>query len=211
MQKPNFSESIDTILKQDSRYDRDSYYFVREGLDFTLKMLKKNAQSQPTQRHVSGQELLEGLRRYVIEQFGPMAKTVLAYWGIHRCDDFGEVVFNMVEKGILGKTEQDSREDFKGGYDFDEAFVQTLSTARAAPCQPPPRCCQRARGRLLPRREDPQLGFGKIEQRLQLAGSVHLRLPVGAHRSITALNAGVYRHVQRTNEPTSRRPQNRPR
>jgi uncharacterized repeat protein (TIGR04138 family) len=124
MQKLNFSESIDTILKQDSRYDRDSYYFVREGLDYTLKMLKKNAQSQPAQRHVSGQELLEGLRRYVIDQFGPMAKTVLAYWGIHRCDDFGEVVFNMVEKGILGKTEQDSREDFKGGYDFDEAFVK---------------------------------------------------------------------------------------
>jgi len=124
MQKPNFSESIDEILKADSRYDRDSYYFVREGLDFTLKMLKKNSQSQPAQRHVSGQELLEGLRRYVIEQFGPMAKTVLAYWGIHRCDDFGEVVFNMVEKGILGKTEQDSRADFKGGYDFDEAFVK---------------------------------------------------------------------------------------
>ena len=124
MQKPNFSESIVVILEKDTRYDRDSYYFVREGLDFTLKMLKKQAHSLPAQRHISGQELLEGLRRYAIDQFGPMAKTVLSYWGIHKCADFGEIVFNMVEKGILGKTEQDSLEDFRAGYDFDEVFVK---------------------------------------------------------------------------------------
>jgi uncharacterized repeat protein (TIGR04138 family) len=123
MQKPGFSESVDKILSKDGRYDRASYYFVREGLDYTLKMLKKNGDRQ-TPRHVSGQELLEGLRRYALDQFGPMAKTVLAYWGIRRCGDFGEIVFNMVEKGILGKTDQDSRDDFKGGYDFDEVFVK---------------------------------------------------------------------------------------
>jgi uncharacterized repeat protein (TIGR04138 family) len=123
MQKPGFSESVDEILSKDGRYDRDSYYFVREGLDFTLKMLKKSG-DRHTPRHVSGQELLEGLRRFALDQFGPMAKTVLAHWGIHQCDDFGEIVFNMVEKGILGKTDQDSREDFKGGYDFDEVFVK---------------------------------------------------------------------------------------
>ena len=134
MEKPNFSESIVAILGKDKRYDRDSYYFVREGLDFTLKMLKKQAHSLPAQRHVSGPELLEGLRRYAIHQFGPMAKTVLTYWGIHKCDDFGEIVFSMVEKGILGKTDQDSREDFRGGYDFDEVFVkpyQPLVRAKA--------------------------------------------------------------------------------
>ena len=123
MQKPGFSESVDEILSKDGRYDRDAYYFVREGLDYTLKMLKKHGDRQ-IPRHVSGQELLEGLRRYTLHQFGPMAKMVLAHWGIHQCDDFGEIVFNMVEKGILGKTEQDSREDFKGGYDFDEVFVK---------------------------------------------------------------------------------------
>jgi len=123
MQKPGFFESVDEILSKDGRYDRDAYYFVREGLDYTLKMLKKNGERQ-TPRHVSGQELLEGLRRYALHQFGPMAKTVLAYWGVRQCDDFGEIVFNMVEKGILGKTEQDSREDFKSGYDFDEVFVK---------------------------------------------------------------------------------------
>jgi uncharacterized repeat protein (TIGR04138 family) len=122
MQKLNFAETIDEILKQDNRYERDAYYFVREGLDFTLKMLKRGAPSGS--RHVSGQELLEGLRRYALDQFGPMAKTVLGHWGVTRCEDFGAIVFSMVNKGILGKTEQDSPEDFKAGYDFDEAFVR---------------------------------------------------------------------------------------
>jgi len=122
MQKLNFTEAIDEIVRTDGRYDREAYYFVREGLDFTIKMLKKD--SRGAGRHVSGQELLDGLRRYALDQFGPMAKTVFAYWGINQCEDFGDIVFRMVDKGILGKTEQDTRDDFKGGYDFDEAFVK---------------------------------------------------------------------------------------
>jgi len=129
MQKMNITESIEEIVRADGRYDRDAYYFVRDGLDFTIKMLKKD--SRGTGRHVSGQELLEGLRRFALDQFGPMAKTVLTYWGVSRCEDFGEIVFHMVDKGILGKTEQDTPEDFKGGYDFDEVFVK--------PYQPPTR------------------------------------------------------------------------
>jgi uncharacterized repeat protein (TIGR04138 family) len=122
MEKLNFSDALDQILQEDKRYDRDAYQFVREGLDFTLKMLKKTAHG--SNRHVSGPELLEGLRRYALDQFGPMAKTVLDYWGVRECSDFGELVFNMVEKGILGKSEQDQRGDFKAGYDFEEAFVK---------------------------------------------------------------------------------------
>lgn len=129
MQKPNFGESVSEIITRDSRYDRDSYYFVREGLDFTLKMLKKQRHAAAVQRHVSGQELLEGLRRYALDQFGPMAKTVLHYWGVHRCEDFGAIVFNMVDKGILGKTDQDSLADFAGGFDFEEAFVRPFQPA----------------------------------------------------------------------------------
>ena len=128
MQKLNFAEAVDEIARVDGRYDRDAYYFVREGLDFTIKMLKK-ANSHGAGRHVSGQELLDGLRRYALEEFGPMAKTVFAYWGVKQCEDFGEIVFRMVDKGILGKTEEDTLEDFKSGYDFDEAFVK--------PYQPP--------------------------------------------------------------------------
>ena len=130
MRKQNFAEAVDELVKQDPQYDRDAYYFVRESLDFTIKMLKKNGQTGS--RHVSGQELLDGLRRFALEQFGPMAKTVLTYWGVKRCEDFGEIVFRMVDKGVLGKTEQDSREDFKGGYDFDEAFVKPFLPAERA-------------------------------------------------------------------------------
>jgi uncharacterized repeat protein (TIGR04138 family) len=140
MQKLNFAEAVDEIVRVNGQYDRDAYYFVREGLDFTIKMLKKDSHGKP--RHVSGQELLDGLRRYALDQFGPMAKTVFAHWNVKQCEDFGEIVFRMVDKGILGKTEQDTREDFRGGYDFDEAFVK--------PYLPSPR----TRGRRLGKTED---------------------------------------------------------
>ena len=73
-------------------------------------------------RHVTGQELLDGIRAYALEQFGPMVPTVFEEWGLQNCADFGEIVFNMVEIGLLAKTEKDSREDFKSGYDFEDAF-----------------------------------------------------------------------------------------
>jgi uncharacterized repeat protein (TIGR04138 family) len=128
MDKLNFTEVVEEIVRADGRFDPQTYYFVREGLDYTLKMLKHETQRGP--RHVTGQELLNGLRQHALEQFGPMAKTVLEHWGVRRCEDFGEIVFRMVNKGVLGKTEQDRPEDFTGGFDFDEAFVK--------PFQPPP-------------------------------------------------------------------------
>jgi uncharacterized repeat protein (TIGR04138 family) len=138
MHKQNFAETVDDILKHDARYDRDAYGFVREGLDFTLKLLKKSAHTTPAHRHVSGQELLEGLRQYALDQFGPMAKTVLEYWGIKRCEDFGEIVFNMVDRGILGKTDEDSRNDFRGGFDFNDAFVRPFQPRRQPLRHPSP-------------------------------------------------------------------------
>ena len=80
----------------------------------------KTSRNRPA--HVSGQQLLEGIRAHALEQFGPLTLMVLEEWGVRRCEDFGELVFNMVENSLLGKTENDSRDDFKGGYDFNEAF-----------------------------------------------------------------------------------------
>jgi uncharacterized repeat protein (TIGR04138 family) len=137
MQQLDFQEAVDEILRVDRRYDTDAYQFVREGLDYTLKLLKK--QGQGSTRHVRGQELLDGLRQFALDQFGPLSKTVLNYWGVHRGEDFGEIVFNLVEVGILGKTDEDSRDDFKGGYDFEAAFVKPFQptvgkiVSRAAP------------------------------------------------------------------------------
>ena len=134
MPKPTFNDVVEEICLRDRRFAKDAYLFLREGLDFTGKQLKKPAHGTPTQRHVNGQELLGGLRQFALEQFGPLAKTVLEHWGIRQCEDFGEIVFNMVEAGLFGKTETDSRDDFKGGYDFADAFVKPfLPPGRAVP------------------------------------------------------------------------------
>ena len=120
MQEVSFEEALDLIQARDPRYSRDAYLFVREALDFTQKRVGKENRGRI--RHVSGQELLDGIREYALDQFGPMATMVLEEWGIKGCADFGEIVFNMVEIGLLAKTEKDSRADFEGGYDFFEAF-----------------------------------------------------------------------------------------
>lgn len=120
MQEVSFEEALDLIRAKDSRYERDCYLFVREALDHTQKTIGRDTRGRI--RHVTGQELLEGIRDYASNQFGPMAMTVFEQWGVHTCQDFGEIVFNMVEIGLLAKTDRDSREDFAGGYDFFDAF-----------------------------------------------------------------------------------------
>lgn len=131
MQNPDFSEIVAQICKEDSRYDRKAYDFVRLGLEQTVKELRKrDAARAERSRHVSGPELLEGLRAYALEQFGPLTKTVLNAWGIQSCRDIGEVVFNLIEYNVFSKTENDRREDFADVYDFDEAFVKPFQPAR---------------------------------------------------------------------------------
>lgn len=120
MQVPNFEETLEKLLQRDSRYQRHAYVFVREALDHTQKTIEKNGKDEV--RHVTGQELLQGIRAYALQQYGPMTLMILNEWGVRTCEDFGEIVFNMVECQLLAKTEKDSREDFKNGYSFDEAF-----------------------------------------------------------------------------------------
>ena len=120
MQAASFEEVLEQILAKDQRYPRNAYLFVREALDHTQKIVGK--QGKGSLRHVTGQELLGGIRELALEQFGPMAMTVLEEWGIHSCQDFGEIVFNLVDHRVLARTEQDSRADFQNGYDFYEAF-----------------------------------------------------------------------------------------
>lgn len=128
MQKLDFANIVATICKEDPRYETKAYFFVREGLDFTLKTLKRQSgKTSPT--HVSGQELLEGLRQYTLKEFGPMSKTVLNEWGIQQCEDFGQIVFHLVHEGVLGKNEDDKVEDFSSIWSFDEAFVQPFLPA----------------------------------------------------------------------------------
>ena len=72
--------------------------------------------------HLTGQQLLEGIRLFALDQYGPMARLVLEYWGVKNCRDFGNIVFNLVEFQVLGKTDEDCPEDFNNGYDFKKAF-----------------------------------------------------------------------------------------
>jgi uncharacterized repeat protein (TIGR04138 family) len=141
MQEVSFEEALAKIRAKDPRYHRDAYLFVREALDHTQKTIGKDPRGRI--RHVTGQELLAGIREFALQQFGPMTKAVLEEWGIRCSLDFGEIVFNMVEVGWLAKTDKDSRADFENGYDFDEAFrkpflPETKHTVQAPEAHPAP-------------------------------------------------------------------------
>jgi uncharacterized repeat protein (TIGR04138 family) len=125
MQKIGFAEALDSIVTSDPRYQREAYVFLRDALDFTTKQQKKVKGT--TVRHVSGPELLEGVRQYALKEFGPMVVTVFDSWGIHATEDVGHMVFNLIGSGIFGKTDEDSIEDFKNIYDFQEAFVKPFA------------------------------------------------------------------------------------
>ncbi len=144
MQKLEFGEALDQILKQDPRYHADAYHFLRDGLDYTLKLRKR---AKEAAGHVSGQQLLEGIRQFALKQFGPMVPTVLGFWGVRCGEDFGQMVFNLIGVGIFGKSDTDSIEDFKGGYTFHNAFVAPFLPVKRAPAGRPTKT--RAAGRVI--------------------------------------------------------------
>ncbi len=106
---------IEETAEKDPRYKADAYPFVLNALNFTVSKLEKP-------RHVTGQELSEGIRLFAIDQFGAMAHAVLENWGITKTDDFGNIVFNLIDVKLLSKTDGDSIDDFKDVYDFNKAF-----------------------------------------------------------------------------------------
>ena len=125
MQEQEFGEIVALICKEDPRFDPKAYDFVRFALEHTVKELrKKEGAREEKARHVSGPELLMGMRAYALEQYGPMAKTVLNAWGVRKCSEFGDIVFNLIDYSVFTKTETDRREDFTDIYGFDEAFVK---------------------------------------------------------------------------------------
>ena len=116
MQPIQFEESVISILKRDSKYDGQAYLFLKEALDFTLKRLMEEQTDR--NRHVSGEELLKGFRDHALDQFGPMASTLMEEWGVNQCSDVGNMVFQLIEEQVFGKQESDSREDFEGSFDL---------------------------------------------------------------------------------------------
>ena len=110
-----FEAIIEDIYERDIRYREDAYIFVMEALAFTQKKNKCT-------KHVKGEEMLQGMKELLLHKFGPMTLTVLKHWGINNTEDFGNIVFNLVENRVLSKTEDDNIEEFRDGYDFGEVF-----------------------------------------------------------------------------------------
>ncbi len=146
MQKVPFPEAVRAIRKNDSRFDPDAYVFLRDALDFTVKKLR--GEESEEHRHVCGPELLHGLREFALQEFGPLAATVLENWGVTRCEDVGDMVFQLIEVGAFGRSDEDDPADFAGVFDFDEAFrepfrprqpLTRLNRAGQGEDGPPPR------------------------------------------------------------------------
>jgi uncharacterized repeat protein (TIGR04138 family) len=128
MRPANLEEDIRRIVAEDPRYPYEAYVFVQEALKHTQRALGR---TRSERKHVGGKELLEGIRQFALKSYGPMVPTLLEEWGIHCCEDFGEIVFNMIEHNVASKSESDSRDDFKGGYSFEEAFRKPFLPSKA--------------------------------------------------------------------------------
>jgi len=111
----NLEDRLKAVVCRDGRYHINAYRFVYEALDYTVKRLDKK-------RHISGRELLEGIKNLALEQFGALAVMVFDVWGVQRTADFGNIVFNLVEAEMMSRSEEDTREDFDEVYSFREVF-----------------------------------------------------------------------------------------
>ena len=114
-------QAVDRLVDQDGRYAKEAYLFLYEALEYTVKSLGK-ADLDDNQRHVSGADLLKGISEFGLSRFGPLTRTVFEHWGVHKTEDFGNIVFNLVSAKVMGKTEKDSIEDFIDVYDFAAEF-----------------------------------------------------------------------------------------
>jgi len=124
----SFREAVEAICLKDSRYLPEAYVFLVEALDVTIKAILSDNPGHC--RHVTGKELLEGIRTHALAEFGPMAHTVFSEWGVYATLDFGAIVFNLIEAGRLGKTETDSIEDFRDVFSFEDAFRKPFDPKR---------------------------------------------------------------------------------
>jgi hypothetical protein len=120
MNDQSFEDTVARICDKDSRYDIEAYYFVREGLTCAAEKYKDG----DTRRHVTGQELCEAIREYALDEFGPAAYLVLTEWGLSKTNDFGSIVYRLINEGVFGKEPGDSKDDFSNVYSFEKAFKE---------------------------------------------------------------------------------------
>jgi uncharacterized repeat protein (TIGR04138 family) len=118
-------------LARSTKYPVEAFAFVQRGLDFTVKRThgKRDPHAPIESRHITGRQLCHGLRDYAIQQYGLMARAVLKRWQIRGSEDFGRIVFAMVDAGLLSKTDEDDIADFVDVFNFAEAFNPQLELA----------------------------------------------------------------------------------
>lgn len=119
-------DALRRLAIEDGEFPLDAYLFLYEALDRAQKLVGER-------RHVSGQELLEGVRQLAVEQFGPLTLMVFGHWNVRVTDDFGRMVFKLIDHGLMGKTDTDKLEDFVAVYDFREAFCPESLLAAVDP------------------------------------------------------------------------------
>lgn len=125
------SVNWEKMIAKAGNYPEQAFQFVRDGLSYTTDLLSRDDDSLTEEdRHVSGQELCLGMRDLAIKRYGALAGLVLSHWHIHRTEDFGRIVFAMVDEGLMRATAQDSIEDFRDVFDFAEAFNPAELAAR---------------------------------------------------------------------------------
>ena len=137
-------QAMRELLEEDLRFKLEAYQFIREALQFAQENIDlisgpvaklsdeasvKASTDRPVPKHVTGQQLCEACRLYAIEQYGYLAKIVLANWGLHSTSDFGELVYNLIRIEQMRKSESDRREDFDDVYSFEDAFEPNFEFA----------------------------------------------------------------------------------
>ena len=110
MQPTQFTDAVEAISSEHQGYDSGAYYFLKDTLDFTVRRVMESNDGK--HRHVAASELLIGFRDLAIQEFGPMASTMMTEWGITSCSDIGAMVFQLIEEGVFGKQDSDTLEDF---------------------------------------------------------------------------------------------------
>jgi uncharacterized repeat protein (TIGR04138 family) len=121
---PEPEKTLQEVVEAVGLYPIEAFEFVQQGLGYTVQKIHGECRKKqpPASRHVSGQDLCEGLRDYALLKWGLLARTVLARWNVRRTLDFGTIVFALVEHGHMQKTDEDTIEDFRDVYDFKSAF-----------------------------------------------------------------------------------------
>ncbi len=119
MNDQSFEETAARICERDFRYDMEAYYFIRDALGYATRKFNRTGPN----RHITGAELSEAIRDYAIQEYGPVSYLVLTEWGLEKTDDFGEIVYSLINEGVFGKSEEDRKDDFKNVFDFADAFL----------------------------------------------------------------------------------------